>query len=115
MINGYIQLSKALEIMDQVDDIGHPIHFQIRFVTADRANKTGGQIIEVKDARKCAVGNRKGKPVFDTRIKKEATPKISRNPGHWSNSTRNILLANGGVRKVHIRLIIELNNQKVFF
>ncbi len=114
MINGYIQLTKVLQTMEELDGEGNPLRFQIRFVTANKSNKTGGEIIEVKDARKC-IGNRNGEIVFDKRKKHADNSQISRNPNHFANSTRNIILANGAIRKVHIRLIIEFNNQKVFF
>ena len=114
MNSNYIQLSKALDLMDLLDDDGKPVKFHVKFVTADRMRRTGGEIIEIHSGRKC-VGNRNGKTVFDTRLKADENPSISRQPNHWMNSTRNIILPNGGIRKVHIRLIIEFNNQKVFF
>ena len=114
MNSKYIQLSKALDLMDQLDDDGKPVKFHVKFVTADRIRRTGGEIIEIPSGRKC-VGNRNGKTVFDTRQRKDENPSISRPPNHWKNSTRNILLPNGGIRKVHIRLMIEFNNQKIFF
>ncbi|MCX6267044.1 MAG: hypothetical protein NTW16_06765 [Bacteroidetes bacterium] len=114
MNSNFIQLSKALDLMDQLDDDGKPVRFHVKFVTADRIRRTGGEIIEIPSVRKC-VGNRNGKTVFDIRQKADENPSISRQPNHWMNSTRNILLPNGGIRKVHIRLIIEFNNQKVFF
>jgi len=114
MNSNYIQLSAVLDLMNQLDDDGKPVKFQVKFVTADRIRCTGGEIIEIQSGRKC-VGNRNGKTVFDTRQKADESSSISRQPNHWANSTRNILLANGAIRKVHIRLIIEFNNQKVFF
>jgi hypothetical protein len=114
MNSNYIQLGAALDEMDQFDDDGKPVRFHVKFVTADRIRRTGGEIIEIPSGRKC-VGNRNGKTVFDSRQKADENPSISRQPNHWVNSTRNIILPNGGIRKVHIRLIIEFNNQKVFF
>jgi hypothetical protein len=40
---------------------------------------------------------------------------MEKNPNHWVNATRNIRLPNGQKRKVHIRLIIEFNHQKVVY
>ncbi|MDP1624104.1 MAG: hypothetical protein Q8M08_17410 [Bacteroidales bacterium] len=114
MNSTYIQLSAALDLMDQLDGEGKPVNFHVKFVTADRIRRSGGEIIEIQSGRKC-VGKRSGKTVFDSRKKADENPSISRQPNHWVNSTRNILLPNGGIRKVHIRLIIEFNNQKVFF
>ena len=114
MIQGYIQLSKALQLMHMVDENNKPVKFQVKFVTANRKLKTGGEIIEIASGRKC-IGKRNGEMVFDTRPSKTDVSTISRPPNHTANSTRNILLPNGGIRKVHIRLIIEFNNQKIFF
>lgn len=38
---------------------------------------------------------------------------VKRNPNHYQNSTRNIRLRNGGIRKVHLRLIRVFNNKIV--
>lgn len=38
---------------------------------------------------------------------------ILKNPNHRANGTRNIMLRNGEVRKIHIRLIEEFNGYKV--
>lgn len=112
-MSSYIRLSDVLSEMDRLDDQGKPIKFNIKFVTANRKERTGGEIIEIKGGRKC-VDVKEDKPVFDTR-KSVSEPKLHKNPNHWVNSTRNILLPNGRIRKVHIRLIIEFNDQKVCF
>ena len=114
MKSNFIQLSSALDEMDRLDHDGKPVRFHVKFVTADRIRRTGGEIIEIQSGRKC-VGNRNGMTVFDSRHKADEHSRNSRQPNHWVNSTRNIILPNGGIRKVHIRLIIEFNNQKVFF
>ena len=112
MINRYIQLSAALNVMDQFDDKGKPLSFQVKFVTADRIKRTGGEIIEIKSGQKC-VGYRRDKVVFDFREHPTHDTPTARDPRHWVNSTRNVLLPNGQIRKLHIRLIIEFNHQKV--
>ncbi len=116
MNNGYIRLGEVLTQMDQIGPDGKPSKFQIRFVTADRSLGTGGDIIEISNGRKCVGLNKVGSPVFDLRSKKPSTEsRIKKDPHHWVNSTRNILLENGKIRKVHIRLIIEFNKQKVCY
>jgi len=109
-----IRLLNVLEQMDQFDGAGMPVKFDIKFVTADRIRKTGGEIIEIKQGCKC-VGKKKGKVIFDTRLAPTDIPKSPKDPNHWINQTRNILLPNGQIRKIHIRLIIEFNGQKVCF
>ena len=116
MNSQYIRLGQALDLMDQVDENGKAVPFQIKFVTANRGLMTGGEIVELKHACKC-VGKRNGKPVFDRRVKipSSSDNRDSKDPRHWVNSTRNILLPNGQIRKVHIRLIIEFNDKKVCY
>jgi len=116
MNNGYIRLTEVLSQMDKTGTDGKPLKFQIRFVTADRSLGTGGDIIEISNGRKCIGLNKQGSPVFDLRTQSPSTDsRIKKDPRHWVNSTRNILLENGKIRKVHIRLIIEFNKQKVCY
>lgn len=112
-MKGFIRLQDALAEMDKLDETGNPVKIQLKFVTHDIKRGTGGEIIEIIDGRKC-VGKRNGKVIYDTREKSE-DPKKSKNPHHWMNSTRNVILPNGQIRKLHIRLIIEFNHQKVCF
>ena len=114
MNSTFIRLWDVLEIMDSIDGLGKPIRFQLKFITANRSEKTGGEIIELKDACKCSVKTKKGKEIFATK-NLPAIERITKDPNHWVNSTRNILLPNGQKRKLHIRLIIEFNNKKVCY
>jgi hypothetical protein len=115
MNSQYIRLWDALEIMDSTDCLGKPARFQIKYVTANRTTKEGGDIIELKDACKCSIRTKKGEEVFTQRKNFPVTDKLAKGPRHWVNSTRNILLPNGQKRKLHIRLIIEFNNKKVCY
>ena len=115
MNSTFIRLWDVLEIMDSMDGQGKPVRFQLKFVTANRSEKTGGEIIELKDACKCSVRTKKGKEIFATKKNLPAVERITKGPNHWVNSTRNILLPNGQKRKLHIRLIIEFNNKKVCY
>ncbi|MEI7983514.1 MAG: hypothetical protein WCI71_17825 [Bacteroidota bacterium] len=115
MNSTFIRLWDVLEIMDSFDGQGKPVRFQLKFVTANRLVRTGGEIIELKDACKCSVRTTKGKEIFAAKKNFPANEQVSKNPRHWVNSTRNILLPNGQKRKLHIRLIIEFNNKKVCY
>jgi hypothetical protein len=111
----YIRLKEVLSEMDRMDPQGKPVSFDIRFVTADRKRGTSGEIIEIKDARKC-IDIRDGEVVYDQRkAASSGDAAVSRPPNHWINGSRNLLLPNGGIRKIHIRLIIEFNGKKVCF
>ncbi len=73
--------------MEQTDKEGLP--FSLKFVTADRKRKTGGDLIELHGCKL------KGMDV--------------------KHATRNILLSSGKIRKVHIRLIIEYNGHTIVY
>ncbi len=110
-----IRLWDVLEIMDSIDSNGKPVRFQIKYVTANRLTNQGGEIIELKDACKCSVRTKQGKEIFAQKKNFPINDKVPKDPHHWVNSTRNILLPNGQKRKLHIRLIIEFNNMKVCY
>jgi hypothetical protein len=115
MNSTFIRLWDVLEIMDSFDGQGSPARFQIKFVTANRLTNEGGDIIELKDVCKCSVRTKKGEEVFAQRKNFPMPDKLAKDPRHWVNSTRNILLPNGQKRKLHIRLIIEFNHKKVCY
>ncbi|MGA3014682.1 MAG: hypothetical protein ABSD71_11705 [Bacteroidales bacterium] len=115
MNSTFIRLWDVLEIMDTLDGQGKPFRFQMKYVTANRLLGTGGEIIELKDGCKCSGKTKQGKPIFSEKKNFSTNDKVSKDPRHWTNSTRNILLSNGQIRKVHIRLIIEFNNKKVCY
>jgi hypothetical protein len=115
MNSEFIRLWDVLEIMDSMDAHGKPVRFQVKYVTANRTTKEGGEIIELKDACKCSVRTKKGEEVFPVKRHFQSDERISKDPRHWNNSTRNILLPNGQKRKLHIRLIIEFNHKRVCY
>lgn len=115
MNSTFIRLWDVLENMDAFDGQEKPVRFQLKYVTANRLNGTGGEIIELKDACKCSGKTKQGKPIFAVKKNFPANDRASKNPNHWTHSTRNILLPNGQIRKVHNRLIIEFNNKKVCY
>ena len=115
MKSTFIRVWDVLENMDSFDGQGKPVRFQLKFITANRSEKTGGDIIELKDACKCSVRTKKGKEIFAAKKNFPVVERITKDPNHWVNSTRNILLPNGQKRKLHIRLIIEFNNKKVCY
>jgi len=64
MNSTFIRLWDVLEIMDSMDSQGKPVRFQLKFVTTNRLERTGGEIIELKDACKCSVRTKKKKEIF---------------------------------------------------
>lgn len=90
--------------------IDMPEGFSLRFITADKHKNTGGEEIMISKAWKhkshsTKNGNGNGGGTSDG--------KFYRNPQHYKNSTRNIRLLSGEIRKIHIRLIREFNGKTV--
>lgn len=116
----FIRLHEVLSQMRRFDDNGQPVPFQMKVISANRTHDTGGEIFCIDEGVEC-VGKKDGKVIFNNRYigKLQYFPK--RDPRHWKNSTRNILVKKsrqfrtGYILKVHIRLIIEFNNQKVIY
>jgi len=67
MNSNFIRLWDILEIMDALDGQGKPFRFQMKYITANRLQGTGGEIIELKDACKCSGKTKQGKPIFSTK------------------------------------------------
>lgn len=89
-------------------DSGQP--FSLSFVTYDKKRDTGGEWINVKSAVKFMA---KGHQTKSIEAAQPSFTMLSKNPKHFENSTRNIKLQNGEIRKVHIRLIRLFNNKTV--
>ncbi|WP_340074542.1 hypothetical protein [Leptobacterium sp. I13] len=107
-----ISLNGAIAIIDKVDGAGKAVPFDIAFRSLQRNSKTGGKFYEYKQARKF----RSEKSNKHLSIKTVQTAEIiKRNPNHFHNRTRNLVLQNGDIKKIHIRLIISINGQKVIY
>lgn len=108
-----ISLSEALNIIDSKDNEGFPIPFDISFRTLQRNSKTGGRLVEYVGA-KVLTSIPKQKLSNKQIIQSLQSPeRVKRNPNHWANRTRNIQKENGEEAKIHIRLIVSVNNKKV--
>ena len=91
MNSTFIRLWDVLEIMDSMDGHDKPVRFQLKYVTANRSTKEGGEIIELKDACKCSVRTKQGKEIFAERKNFPVNDKVSKDPQHWSNSTLSLI------------------------
>lgn len=110
-----ISLSEALSIINRKAKDGSAFPFDVSVRTLNRNSKTGGKLINYKGAKLLINENSKnktGSKLLDNVLVAET---VKRNPNHWENRTRNILLPNGEKRKLRFRLIIDINNQKVVY
>lgn len=88
------------------------VHF-----TADDRKQTGG-VRKVRLGVICTSTGRKGKNHSaktgeNIPLPSEEQAKSKKNPNHFANATRNILLKSGQTRTVHLFLITQFNGLKV--
>ena len=83
-------------------------HFSLTYVTADRKKGTGGDLVSIPRATKTGHRAKDGQKLTPAVIRQAA-----KNPNHSEHFTRNIVLPNREVRKVHIDLITHFNGKKV--
>lgn len=107
--NHVISWQEAIAIMEDTDAKGVPRPFSIMFCTADESRQTGGDIIRYEQAVWHING---GRIKTATTEPKAAKPgKKGKSPNHNANWTRNIRALNADqIRKLHIHLILEINN-----
>ena len=110
-----IYLKDVLKQMKTLNSKGEAPSFSIKVRTFNNFSKTGGKLNHYPKAWLVM----KEKNYDPTSIKALRTlpkkPVDRKNPNHFENKTRNIRLPNGQKRKIHIRFIIEFNNQKVIY
>jgi hypothetical protein len=105
-----ILLRDALRMMDRLNHKGEPIPFSLSFVTANRRKDTGGKIKEIKGAILS-----KHNKALPQHVRTVDGFGGSKKPSHYENSTRNIQAPDSSITKVHIRLILTFNGQKIIW
>lgn len=100
------QVLKEIETFDKITK--EPKTFSCTVITCDLDRDTGGEILTLHNVRLNKISKA-------AKVKKENKTEedISILPNERKNATRNLLLPNGQVRKIHIYLIIKFNGQEV--
>lgn len=88
-----------------------PAEFSLLVITANKQSSEGGEELFIPRAWKHTSATRKEQQALDAAQKQEAV--FRRNPNHYDNSTRNLKLPNGEIRKIHIRLVRQFNGKTV--
>lgn len=86
-------MQEVVREMDRNDEQGNPVPFSVMFVSCDRTKKSGGEIIMLRNVTKC------GLPYSC----KENEMRGLRDP------------LTKKVTPVHLRLIVEFNNERVHY
>lgn len=81
--------------------------FSMVVVAADRKRDKGGNLIKYAGVKLT--------PQFDRKKKVITMESVSKNPNHFTNDTRNIILPNGNTESFHPRLMIEFNGREVVY
>jgi hypothetical protein len=97
------------EVLSELDS-GRKIP-SMTFITADLHKGTGGELITAENFHK---HNWLSPAEYRKQQKLQPTSSmIKKDPRHYENSTRNIIMAGSEIRKVHIRLIRTFNGKTV--
>jgi len=104
---------KIIHLREVLEEMKKPKPFSVTFVTCDQERKTGGEIIKLENVILSSNEKYIGRLGFEE--PSSNVTQFSKNPSHYEHATRNVLLPNGMRRKLHIRLLLEFNGQKVFY
>jgi hypothetical protein len=111
----FILLRDALKEMETAVD-GMPCRFSVTAISYDEQRGTGGEILEYKNV--CLNDAKINfKHVVPVEYRREQPIRITqnRNPHHRENKTKNVRLANGQIRKIHLRFITHFNGVNVIY
>jgi len=109
-----ISFREAMAIIDKVDTQGNAYPFDITFRTLQRNSKTGGRLLEYKQVKK--LRSKKTTPsTASLLVAVQSGSTLKKKPNHYENRTRNLELQNGDKKKIHIRLIVSINGQKITY
>ncbi len=95
---------------------GMPCRFSVTAISYDEQRGTGGEILEYKNV--CLNDAKINfKHVVPVEYRREQPIRITqnRNPHHRENKTKNVRLANGQIRKIHLRFITHFNGVNVIY
>lgn len=106
-------LPNALKQMETMVD-GMPPRFNIIACTCDVERNTGGKLLVLNNVKLSHLNGVKKFVVPDEfKREQEYAPKVSRNPHHKENRTKNFTLPNNEIRKVHIHFILFFNGKQI--
>ena len=109
-----IQLKDALHQLEYParDGQGRPVPAHIEFVTCDETKGTGGELVSLDGVVLASLVPKSGAG----RQAPASPAKPTRPAGKFHNGTRNFLIvASGLVRKVHVRLLTQVNHETIVY
>ena len=109
-----IFLKEALNIISLRDRENKPFPFDIAFRTYNSQTKQGGKMVRYTGVKYLPEANKNSLPSLAPEAV-FAPEKLSRNPNHFDNRTRNIELSTGEIKKIRIDFIDSINGNKVIY
>lgn len=104
-------LTEIIKEMHRKDEDGKPVPFSLTFVTADKNKRTGGEVVDIAAAILTWGDDKAMRKALNE--ESVSADKKEKKPNHWKHRTRNLLLPNGQIRKVHLSLITKFNGYDV--
>jgi hypothetical protein len=109
-----ISLKEGLAILNQKDEKGTLIPFDLTYRTFNATSKQGGKLKTYSGARLLLEKNPNA--AHRDTLENILTPiKKSKNANHFDNRTRNIELQDRSVVTLRIDFIISINNQEIIY
>lgn len=99
-----------LDLKDALDLLDTGQWVSIAYVSYDEKRGTAGNIIRLK---RCRLLTGEASNTSPRAAGTQSVPIGRKNPNHYDHATRNVKLANGQLRKFHIRLLFAINNKKI--
>ena len=109
-----ISLKDGLAILNQKDQKGSLIPFDMTYRTFNATSKKGGKLKSYLGAR--LLLERNPNSIHRDTIENILVPiKKTKNANHFENKTRNIELSDKSVVTIRIDFIISINNQEIIY
>lgn len=109
----FIRLKDALVEMETLKN-GFVPKFDLIATTYSDQRGTGGDLLVLKNISLSGIkGDKKTFDVPAEFQRETISTTLMKNPRHRENKTKNILMANREIRKVHIRFILFYNNKQI--
>ncbi|PKH50861.1 hypothetical protein CXF68_09255 [Tenacibaculum sp. Bg11-29] len=108
-----ISLREVLQEINKKDKDGNPFPFSVSVWSLNRQSKKGGSLKHYDKARLLVGKKVKNLSAASLLIAAQSAARLSKQPNHFKNRTRNIELENGDIKKIHIRLIDTFNGKKM--
>lgn len=101
----FCYMVQFMSLSDALDTLEDGQWHEVAYVSANRSKNTGGRIVRIDE---CKIDRKKQEWTQD-----KESDFATKAHNHSANATRNLLLSNGEIRKMHIYLLFMVDQNKV--